>query len=151
MKLTDWGSIAADPRTLATSRKGLFAGGDVVTGPNTVVNAIASGKKAAVMIDRYLSGEDQRLPGDGARSGSYPDPAPARRNPAGAGRGERLTVPHVPASERRGGFAEVEQVVTQQIAQREAARCLRCDLDSEGAASAKTARDAQSLGAKCHK
>lgn len=132
IRTTDWGSIAADPRTLATSRKGLFAGGDVVAGSSTVVDAIAAGKKAAVMIDRYLAGEELRQPGDGARSGRYVDPAPARQNSVGAGRTERLAVPHVPASERRASFAEVEQVVTEAVARREAGRCLRCDLEFDG-------------------
>ena len=127
--MTEWGSIAADTRTLATSRKGLFAGGDVVTGPNTVVDAIAAGKKAAAMIDRYLSGEEQRQPGDSARSGRYVDPAPARQRPVGAGRTERLAVPHALAGARRASFDEVERVVTEEAARREAGRCLRCDLD----------------------
>ena len=129
LKTTDWGSIAVDPRTLLTSRKGLFAGGDVATGPNTVVDAIAAGKRAAVMIERYLSGEELPQPGDGARSGRYVDPAPARRSADGAGRAERLAVPHVAAGERRASFAEVEQVVTEEAARREAGRCLRCDLE----------------------
>jgi len=151
IRATDWGSIAADPRTLATSRKGLFAGGDVVTGPNTVVDAIAAGKKAATMIDRYLSGEELRQPGDAARSGRYVDPAPQRLGSIGAGRAERLAVPHVPASDRRATLVEVEQVVTDDTARREAARCLRCDLDFGGEASAKTASDTRSLGARCHR
>ena len=137
--MTESGSIGADPRTLATSRKGLFAGGDVVTGPNTVVDAIAAGKKAAAIIDRYLSGEELRQPGDGARLGRYEDPAPARRISVGAGRAERLTVPHVLGSERRADFSEVEQVVTEGVAHREAGRCLRCDLDFDGDASARAA------------
>jgi NADPH-dependent glutamate synthase beta subunit-like oxidoreductase/coenzyme F420-reducing hydrogenase delta subunit len=132
VRTTDWGAIAADPRTHTTSRKGLFAGGDMVTGPNTVVDAIAAGKRAAVMIDRYLSGEELRQPGDGARSGRYVDPAPARRRAAGDERIERLAVPHVTAIERRAGFGEVEQVVTEEVARREARRCLRCDLDFDG-------------------
>ncbi|MBI2898388.1 MAG: hydrogenase iron-sulfur subunit [Deltaproteobacteria bacterium] len=125
IEVTKWGSVAVDQRTLATSRKGLFAGGDVVTGPNTVVDAIAAGKRAAVTIDRYLSGEALRQPGEAARPARYVEPAPGRQ--AGA---ERLAVPHVPAAERRSTFAEVEHVVTEETAQREARRCLRCDLDS---------------------
>ena len=151
IKTTDWGTIAADPRTLATNRKGLFAGGDVVTGPNTVVDAIAAGKNVAAMIDRYLSGEQLRQAGDGARSGRYVDPSPARERAAGAGRADRLAVPHVPASERRASFAEVDEVVTEEIARREAARCLRCDLDFEGAALSRAAGAGRNPGARCHK
>ena len=52
-----WGAIQVEPHTMATGRPGVFAGGDVVTGPNTVVDAIAAGKTGALMIDRYLKGE----------------------------------------------------------------------------------------------
>jgi NADH-quinone oxidoreductase subunit F len=149
--MTEWGSIATDVRTLATSRKGLFAGGDVVTGPNTVVDAIAAGKKAAVMIDRYLSGEELHQPGDAARSGRYADPSPARERAAGAGRTDRLTVPHAVTSERRATFLEVEEVVTEEVARREAGRCLRCDLDFGGDAPATAANNAHSHGARCHR
>ncbi|MFC1706325.1 FAD-dependent oxidoreductase [Planctomycetota bacterium] len=126
IKKTKWGSIAADPHTLTTSRKGVFAGGDVVTGPNTVVDAIAAGKRAAVMIDRYLAGEELRQLGESARPSRYVEPAPGTET---AGSAERLTAPHAPAAERRSTFVEVEQVVTEESAQREARRCLRCDLD----------------------
>jgi NADPH-dependent glutamate synthase beta subunit-like oxidoreductase len=52
--LTKWGTIVADPETLTTSRKGVFAGGDCVTGPYIAIAAIAAGKKAAVSIERFL-------------------------------------------------------------------------------------------------
>ena len=75
------------------------------------------------------------------------DPAPARQCSVGAGRTERLAVPHVLASERRASVAEVEQVVTEGVARREGGRCLRCGLDFDGDASAKAASDTRSLGA----
>lgn len=123
---TSWGSIAVDPRTLTTRRKGLFAGGDVVTGPNTVVDAIAAGKRAAVMIDRTLEGVELRQPAQDAVSIRSVDPVPAG---VGVASGTRVRVPHVLAAERRATFAEVERVVTEESARREASRCLRCDLD----------------------
>ena len=49
-----WGGIAADEEG-KTSRPGVFAGGDAVTGPQTVVLAMGAGKRAAVSIDAYLS------------------------------------------------------------------------------------------------
>jgi glutamate synthase (NADPH/NADH) small chain len=49
-----WGEIIVDPLTGQTSRKGVFAGGDAVTGPDLVVTAMAAGRRAAVTIDRYL-------------------------------------------------------------------------------------------------
>jgi NADPH-dependent glutamate synthase beta subunit-like oxidoreductase/NAD-dependent dihydropyrimidine dehydrogenase PreA subunit len=52
--LTRWGTIVVDPDTLAASRKGVFAGGDCVTGPYIAIAAIAAGKKAALSIERFL-------------------------------------------------------------------------------------------------
>ena len=51
-----WGLIIADPDTGATSRPGVFAGGDGVTGPDLVVTAMVAGRKAATAIDEYLNG-----------------------------------------------------------------------------------------------
>ncbi len=49
------GTIRVDPETGATSMKGVFAGGDAVTGPGWAIDAIAAGKKGAISIDQYLS------------------------------------------------------------------------------------------------
>jgi heterodisulfide reductase subunit A len=53
--------MKVDPVTLQTSDPDIFAGGDAVTGPATVVEAIAAGKEAAISMDRFIRGED--LPG----------------------------------------------------------------------------------------
>jgi glutamate synthase (NADPH/NADH) small chain len=53
----DWGLIVVDTETGATSRPGVYAGGDAVTGPDLVVTAVAAGRKAAHSIDHYLRGE----------------------------------------------------------------------------------------------
>jgi glutamate synthase (NADPH) small chain len=55
LALTKWGHIAADPETGKTSKRGVFAGGDIVTGAATVILAMGAGKKAALAIDRYLT------------------------------------------------------------------------------------------------
>ena len=57
IKLTRWGTFEVDPETLATNVSGIFAGGDCETGPDDAIRAIASGKKAAFFIDKYLKGE----------------------------------------------------------------------------------------------
>jgi NADPH-dependent glutamate synthase beta subunit-like oxidoreductase len=51
-------TITVNPITLETSLPGIFAGGDVVSGPASVIEAIAAGKRAAISIDRYLRGEN---------------------------------------------------------------------------------------------
>jgi glutamate synthase (NADPH) small chain len=57
LDLTKWGNIVADQNTLATSKKGVFAGGDIVTGAATVILAMGAGKTGARSIDRYLQGQ----------------------------------------------------------------------------------------------
>ena len=125
-KATLWGTLAVDAGTLATSRPGLFAGGDLVTGPNTVVDAIAAGKRAAVVIERYLRGETLRAPASHGRPSTYVEPAAPDDHFAGAA---RLRVPHAPAQARAHSLVEVEGAVGEVAARREALRCLRCDLE----------------------
>jgi len=61
------GNIVADEETGVTSKKGVFAGGDIVTGAATVILAMGAGKKAAVAIDNYVMGRELK-----------PEPAKAR-------------------------------------------------------------------------
>ena len=56
IEVSGWAGIVADPRTLATGRAGVFAGGDVVSGPKTIIDAVASGRRAAASIHEYLAG-----------------------------------------------------------------------------------------------
>lgn len=58
IEMTEKNTIGVDPFTLETSMPGVFAGGDAVLGPATVIEAIVAGKRAAVSIDRYLKGRD---------------------------------------------------------------------------------------------
>ena len=56
VETTRWSTVVVDPRTLATGEPGVFAGGDCVHGPDTVIQAIADGRRAAIEIDKYLGG-----------------------------------------------------------------------------------------------
>jgi NADPH-dependent glutamate synthase beta subunit-like oxidoreductase/NAD-dependent dihydropyrimidine dehydrogenase PreA subunit len=56
IEISGWAGIVADPRTLRTAKAGVFAGGDVVSGPKTIIDAVASGRRAAGRIHEYLSG-----------------------------------------------------------------------------------------------
>jgi glutamate synthase (NADPH/NADH) small chain len=56
LKTNKWGYIIADPETGATSKKGVYAGGDIVTGSATVILAMGAGRKAADAIHKYLVG-----------------------------------------------------------------------------------------------
>lgn len=121
LELNPRGWIKADPRTGATSESWVFAGGDDVTGPSSVVEAIAAGERAAVAIGRMLAGEDQSFwrgyHDAGASFDPDADPVPWSR--------ERLQT--IPLEKRRQNFAEVEQPWNEATAVRQAKRCLRCD------------------------
>ncbi|MDY7108726.1 MAG: FAD-dependent oxidoreductase [Planctomycetota bacterium] len=124
---TDWGTLRTDKETLATSRPGVFAGGDVVTGPNTVVEAIAAGKKAAVMIGRHLRGEPLKQGGEIHLPDVYVPPADVTAEEMASQ--ARVAAPMIPAATRRKNFNEVELSLSVEDATREARRCLRCDLE----------------------
>ncbi len=120
------GLIHVDPETLCTGREGVFAGGDLVTGPNTVVDAIAAGRKAASIIDRYLQGKELREPPETSLPKVFiPAAAVSDEELEGARRAEPATIS---AEARSKSFAEVEMTLSEQQAVREARRCLRCDL-----------------------
>jgi NADPH-dependent glutamate synthase beta subunit-like oxidoreductase len=119
------GRLRVDPRTLRTSREGVFAGGDLVTGPYTVVNAIAAGKKAALVIDRYLRGEPLEEPPAIRRPQVFVEPAAGAESFDGA---PRAVPPTLPVESRMKNSAEVELTLSAEEAARESCRCLRCDL-----------------------
>lgn len=126
VEVTENKAVRVDSDTLLTSRPGVFAGGDVVTGPNTVVDAIAAGKRAAVVIDRYLKAEplvqepQPRLPGHFVAPPLIPEGEDIPN--------DRAANPRLPISARRRNFHEVETSLSEEEAVREARRCVRCDL-----------------------
>ncbi len=127
LRLTEWGTLDVDQNTLACSRPGVFAGGDVVTGPNTVVDAIAAGKKAALMIERYLNQEELWQQGIRKIPGIYVEPLPQEEIDERLA--ERSEPERTEAEKRRTSFEEVEKTLTPDAARCEALRCLRCDLE----------------------
>ncbi len=121
------GVAVADRRTLETGRPGVFAGGDFATGPNTVIDAIAAGRRAAAVIERYQQGASLVAPVRPLLPTAYVEPF---ENGAAADEGmRRLEVPVLSADKRRHFFTEVEATVTAEAAVCEARRCLRCDLE----------------------
>jgi heterodisulfide reductase subunit A len=119
--------IVADPVTLQTSLEGVFAGGDAVSGPASVVEAVGAAHRAAESIKRYLLGEDLAL----GRSAGPVDTSdidyyePAEWDPT-----PRLTMPRRPLDDR-AGFDEVNLGLTEEMAIAEAKRCLSCAVCSE--------------------
>jgi NADH-quinone oxidoreductase subunit F len=127
LKIREDGTLEVDKDTERCSRPGVFAGGDVVTGPNTVVDAIAAGKKAAVMINRYLLGEELQQPEEPRIPDKFIEPLLLTEEELAEI--ARVEAPRVPPQLRRRSFEEVETALSQADARREAARCLRCDLE----------------------
>ena len=118
-----WAGIAADPRTLATGRAGVFAGGDVVSGPKTIIDAVAAGRRAAGAIHQYLSGSTDGE-ADILRTVRYrTPPEPSLRLDLATRARARAPLPVVDAASfkaNQAGFGDSE-------ARGEASRCFRCD------------------------
>jgi NADH-quinone oxidoreductase subunit F len=126
------GTLKVDPDTLATSREGVFAGGDVVSGPATVVEAIGAAKVAVESIDRYINGKS--LEREYKVSFPTENVEPLKFSPEemeALAKQPRVTIPHLSIEERRGDFLEVESTISKEDAMAEAKRCLRCDLREE--------------------
>ncbi len=122
IKTSRWGTIEVDPITLETSVKGIFAGGDAVTGPQTYIDAMAAGRKAAISIDRYLKGEDLRKD----REGEGPKQDYILIDIDGVEYRPRVPMASIPLEQRRS-FAEVNLgLPTVETAIEEAKRCLQC-------------------------
>jgi len=112
--------------TMETSVEGVFAGGDCTSGPATVIEAVAAGRKAAVSVNQYLNGQ----------------PIVPETKPYNCSKGEvdeidttdyqqveripRTEMPVLDPEERKGNFAEVEFGFTEAMAKRETERCLAC-------------------------
>jgi len=125
----DGENIVVDRETRMTTRKGVFAGGDAVTGPWTVVEAMAAGKSAAETIEKYVSG----LPV--AREHRLTRPSifvmPVKLSEEEVAKGRRPQMRSLSVSRRAKNFNEVERGLTEAAAKAEARRCLRCDLETE--------------------
>ncbi len=131
MGTTRGGAVVVSEETLATQRQGVFAGGDVVTGPKTVLDAMGAGKLAAEMIDKHLRGEALEREHAVTRPSVYVPAVELAEEELETA--ERPTVDNLPVAERMHCFAEVELGLSEEVAIREARRCLRCDLETRDA------------------
>jgi len=121
------GWISVDRRTLATNLKGIYAGGDAVTGPAMAVEALAAGKRAAFSIDRELSEIRRESP----FLEDYERIAITMRVPKEIIEKEMEQAPKIAPQDRIRDFREVEQGFDIETVKRECARCLRCDVKIE--------------------
>ncbi len=129
LALTKRGALSANPESLMTSRPGVFAGGDVTTGPSTVIAAIAAGKNAALMIDRYVTGKLLKVLPKVKLPSVFIAPAGDLEDEGSAHPAARVAPPHLPAAARASNFDEVELCISEADACGEAHRCMRCDLE----------------------
>jgi len=126
--LTKWSTLAADPDTCQTGKNSVFACGDAVTGPSTVVEAMASGRRAATAVDMYLSGEDlETLRGKPHRPHKLPPMDNVRRPELP--QQKRVEIPLDPDAGIT--LKEVEKTLTAEQAIKEAGRCLVCGVCSD--------------------
>jgi len=124
VELNRRGRIVTEEKTQKTSKKGVFAGGDLVTGPASVIEAIQGGRLAAISIDKYLGGDGE------IEQILYPDDEADQY----IGREEdfadrtRIEPDKIPVKDRFPGFKQVECCLSEKDAVNEAQRCLKCQL-----------------------
>lgn len=124
LKIGPAGTFTVDPETLATDIHGVLAAGDDVFGPSSVIDAVASGRKAADSIDKILGGKGIE---------SEPAPDEVRDDPylgrdVDFHRRQALRPKQLDPEQRVKGFAVIEQAFFAQDAESEALRCLMCNL-----------------------
>jgi heterodisulfide reductase subunit A-like polyferredoxin len=122
LTFTRWGTTEVNAVSYATEREGVFAGGDLQTGPWVAIGAIGAGKEAAESILRYCEGRDMTA----GREPVVNENPLYRPIPEGEPRAARAKMPHLPVEKRRGNFDEVELGYDEGTGRSEAARCLNC-------------------------
>ena len=127
LSLGSGSTLQVDEATLSTNKKGVFAGGDAVSGPASFIEAVAAGRKAASWIDQYLGGlgiidevlaPPEQMPGV---SRIQELSAMAAKNP------QKSSMQALPLEQALKGFAEVELGLSEQASVMESTRCLKCN------------------------
>ncbi len=128
LERTRWETLVVDKNNLTSNIPGVFAGGDFVTGPDMIIEAIAAGRRGALAIDKYMKGDPSRVvmydlkPSEITEKISEEEEAswePQYRPP----------IPRLPFEERKRSFEETELGLKEEQARQESKRCLRCDLE----------------------
>ncbi len=128
LERTRWETLVVNSNNMATNVSGVFAGGDFVTGPGMVIDAIAAGRRAAIAMDKYLKGDTSRVEIYDLKAGAV-GVLPTQEAEEAWEVQPRLPVPLLPVQERKMSFAEIELALSSEKARQEAKRCLRCDLE----------------------
>ncbi len=125
--ISGWNTFVVNHETLSTNIPGVFAGGDAIRGPSTVIQAMADGKRVAETIDKYIRGEKFEFRYEVTRPSIYVEPVKLKAE-------EILEVSrqeskNLSSEKRRKNFKEVDLGLDKKSAIKEAKRCLRCDLE----------------------
>jgi len=128
LERTRWETLAVESNTLATNVPGVFAGGDFVTGPAMVIDAIAAGRRGALAIDKYLKADTSRVEMYDLKTEVIVEAATKAEEETWEAQ-PRLEVPTLPTEKRKQSFEEIELSFSEEKAKQEAKRCLRCDLE----------------------
>ncbi len=124
LEMTPWETIAHNEDTGATNIEGVFVGGDAATGPSDVIHAIASGKRAAASIDKYLAEDNALLQYEPPLTVIDKKKILERRG--NSPRISKAEIKSVFTDERRKNFKEYTETLAEDEAVRETKRCLNC-------------------------
>jgi NADPH-dependent glutamate synthase beta subunit-like oxidoreductase/ferredoxin len=130
---TDRGMIKVGRNKIQTSVPGLFVAGDLAYGPRLVIDAVASGKKAAAVIHEYLSGERVRMNISESHAVNYDKEVSCNdvAHPPDFEKIKREEVPAAPVNERIGSMvAPVETGFLKEAAEEQGGRCLNCAVNT---------------------
>jgi heterodisulfide reductase subunit A-like polyferredoxin len=122
LNVSKWGLLEVNPETLQTNIPEIFAGGDVISGPATVIEAVEAGQRVAKYIGQYLQGEELPSKWHEAPPMGTNWTVPSKDEPVRS----RLEIPTLPPEKRLSGFEEVNLPVEEKSARQEADRCLDC-------------------------
>ena len=122
LEISKWDRLSVNPETFETNVHGIFAGGDFVTGPRDVIRVVADGRKAALSIHSYLSGEKLE------KKPAYFSPIPEVEIDPDLEKIPREKIDTIPIQERKSLDKEVELGFSKEVAVKEATRCLQCHI-----------------------
>jgi NADPH-dependent glutamate synthase beta subunit-like oxidoreductase len=129
LERTRWERLVVNENRLTTNLPGVFAGGDFVSGPGMVVDAIAAGRRAAIAIDKFLRGDTSRVEMYDLKLSVIEEVISEEDEEETWEPQLRPEMSRLPFEERKRSFEETELGFSEEIAKQEAKRCLRCDLE----------------------
>ncbi len=125
LRLTRWNTIEADEETLQSDIPHIFTGGDIWSGPALLIDAVGTGRRAARSINLFLNGRDLSFP-----AGTYKNPTRIQESGevplSGVSQIPRVEQSELPVAERIKTYDEVDLVLTPELMEMEANRCMRC-------------------------